>query len=79
MKDECPPIVRLTKEAAVALASKLLPCPFCGQFPVARIQGAGEYAKNPSARCTTEACMGSRLPGINLDVPADVAAWNQRV
>ncbi|OZA26032.1 MAG: hypothetical protein B7X93_10620 [Hydrogenophilales bacterium 17-61-9] len=51
----------------------LQPCPFCGKELVARWSKA-----NPRAKCMTEGCMGSRLPVVNLDVPADIAAWNTR-
>lgn len=68
----------LTKVEAEAIATSLLPCPFCGVSPTASIRGSGEVATNPKAACKTEGCMGSKLPVICLDVPEQVNAWNTR-
>lgn len=68
----------LTKEAARAIADGLKQCPFCGKKLVASIRGSGVNASNPSAKCVTEDCMGSKLPVICLDVPSQVDAWNTR-
>jgi hypothetical protein len=68
----------LTKAEAQAIAARLVPCPFCGVKPTASIRGAGDSATNPKAKCTTEDCMGGKLPVICLDVPSQVDAWNTR-
>lgn len=68
----------MQKTDAHKIADGLKPCPFCGLKPAARILGAGNMAVNPSARCVTVDCMGSKLPSIPLDVPEYIAAWNTR-
>lgn len=68
----------ITKKEAIEVAETLLPCPFCGVEPEVLIRGAGEYAKNPKARCRTEECAGASLPVVCIDVPEQVEAWNRR-
>jgi len=68
----------MNRVEAQRIADSLKPCPFCGQQPTARLHGPDGAVPNPSARCRTPDCMGSRLPSLCLDIPADVQAWNQR-
>lgn len=68
----------LSKNDARRMADSLLNCPFCGRKPLASIRGPGEVAINPKAKCTTEDCMGGKLPVICLDVPSHVDGWNRR-
>jgi hypothetical protein len=70
--------IMISKIEAQSVADSLLPCPFCGCRLTAKIGGAGDKAFNPSARCETEDCMGSKLPVLGLDVPSQVSAWNRR-
>ncbi len=64
---------RLTENSLADALTDLLPCPFCGQPLHAKVN-----RPNPSARCVTEGCKGRQLPVLNLDQPADIAAWNTR-
>ena len=50
----------------------LLPCPFCGS--VLRIR----KGVNPYGHCPTEGCYSNRAQIVCLDVPEQVAAWNNR-
>lgn len=60
-------------DAKLGPAPKLEPCPFCGK------ELAVKWRKlNPSARCMTEGCWGAKMPGVQLDIPEYVAAWNTR-
>lgn len=68
----------LTKEQAQLIADSLKDCPFCGAKPTSKIRGSGERASNPTARCSTEDCIGGKLPVICLDVPSQVEGWNTR-
>lgn len=61
-----------TKDTCDALA-ELKPCPFCGNQLLARWT-----SPNPKAQCKTAGCMGMKLPVICLDVPEQIAAWNNR-
>ncbi len=58
---------------ALLEAPFLKPCPFCGCELESRWN-----RNNPSARCVTEDCMGSKLPVLCLDVPGSIEAWNAR-
>jgi hypothetical protein len=68
----------LMKDEAQEIADGLKNCPFCGAKPTSKIRGAGAKVSNPTARCTTEDCMGGKLPVICLDVQSYVDAWNTR-
>lgn len=48
-------------------------CPFCGKPPVITWRRS-----NPRAGCKTDDCWGSKLPGIALDIPDEIDAWNTR-
>jgi hypothetical protein len=52
---------------------KLDPCPFCGHH----LQVTWRRA-NPKAKCATVDCWGGKSPVVMLDIPEQVAAWNQR-
>lgn len=54
-------------------APYLKPCPFCGRELKSKWNRA-----NPSAKCETPDCMGSKLPSLCLDVPEHIEAWNTR-
>lgn len=58
---------------ALDSAPYLKPCPFCGCDLESKWN-----RPNPSAKCTTPDCMGSKLPSLCLDVPEHVEAWNTR-
>lgn len=58
---------------ALDSAPYLKPCPFCGCELESRWNRA-----NPSAKCATPECMGSKLPSLCLDVPEHIEAWNTR-
>lgn len=68
----------MRKDEALALGASLKPCPFCGAKPTVKVRGPAQTAANPSARCTTEGCMGAALPVLCLDVPSQIQAWNRR-
>lgn len=64
----------MTEQSIIVSPSRHLePCPFCGASLFAQWD-----RKNPKAKCPTEGCKGAQLPVLNLDVPADIAAWNTR-
>jgi hypothetical protein len=54
-------------------APYLKPCPFCG----CELESKWNRP-NPSAKCATTDCMGSKLPSLCLDVPDHIRAWNTR-
>lgn len=58
---------------ALDSAPYLKPCPFCG----CELDSKWNRA-NPSAKCATPECMGSKLPSLCLDVPEHIEAWNTR-
>src|SRR5574343_1017717 len=58
---------------ALESAPYLKPCPFCG----CELESKWNRA-NPSAKCATPDCMGSKLPSLCLDVPEHIEAWNTR-
>ncbi len=68
----------MLKVEAFAVASSLMPCPFCGVHLTASVRGNGDKAPNPKASCKTDGCYGGRMPVLCLDIPEDVEAWNRR-
>lgn len=52
----------------------LEPCPFCAKPPL-----VSRNKINPSARCVTEGCYGTRMSVVNLDDPEWVESWNTRL
>lgn len=60
--------------ADLGLPPMLKPCPFCGEPLAVKWRRV-----NPSARCITEDCWGSKMPALQLDIPEHVAAWNTRL
>lgn len=52
----------------------LEPCPFC-----AKPLYVSRNKINPSARCMTDNCYGTRMSVVNLDDPEWVKSWNTRL